>query len=122
MRKNKKIDDHIRLEILNSYLHGTKGKYTLEKENGISIGSIRHWLRIFGLEDKPLPFQMKAKDVSTSAEDVSSEEDITSLKLRIKQLESDLKRAEMARDVYNCMIDLAEEKYHIKVRKNSDVK
>lgn len=122
MRKNKKIDDQIRLEILNSYLHGTKGKYTLEKENGISIGSIRHWLRIFGLEDKPLPFQMKAKDVSTSAEDVSSEEDITSLKLRIKQLESDLKRAEMARDVYNCMIDLAEEKYHIKVRKNSDVK
>ncbi len=122
MRKNKKIDDHIRLEILNSYLHGTKGKYTLEKENGISIGSIRHWLRIFGLEDKPLPFQMKAKEVSTSEDDICSEEDITSLKLRIKQLESDLKRAEMARDVYNCMIDLAEEKYHIKVRKNSDVK
>ena len=122
MRKNKKIDDHIRLEILNSYLHGTKGKYTLEKENGISIGSIRHWLRIFGLEDKPLSFQMKAKDVSTSEDDICSEEDVTSLKLRIKQLESDLKRAEMARDVYNCMIDLAEEKYHIKVRKNSDVK
>jgi len=65
---------------------------------------------------------MKAKDVSTSEDDICSEEDITSLKLRIKQLESDLKRAEMARDVYNCMIDLAEEKYHIKVRKNSDVK
>jgi len=40
MRKNKKIDDHIRLEILNSYLHGTKGKYTIEKENGISIGFV----------------------------------------------------------------------------------
>lgn len=122
MRNNKKIDDHIRLEILNSYLHGAKGKYTIEKENGISRGSIRNWLRIFGLEDKPLAFQMKDKDVSTRDEEVSSEEDITSLKLRIKQLESDLKRAEMARDVYDCMIDLAEEKYHIKVRKNFDVK
>jgi transposase-like protein len=122
MRKNKKIDDHIRLEILNSYLHGTKGKHTIEKENGISMGSIRNWLRTFGLEDKPLPFQMKDKNVSTSNEDVSSEEDVTSLKLRIKQLESDLKGAEMARDVYDCMIDLAEEKYHIKVRKNFDVK
>lgn len=122
MRNNKKIDDHIRLEILNSYLHGSKGKYTIEKENGISRGSIRKWLRIFELEDKPFPLYMKDKAVSISAEDVSSEEDVTSLKLRIKQLESDLKRAEMARDVYDCMIDLAEEKYHIKVRKNSDVK
>lgn len=122
MRNNKKIDDQIRLEILNSYLHGSKGKYTLEKENGISRGSIRNWLRIFGLEDKPFPLNMKDKVVSTGTEDVSSEEDITSLKVRIKELESELKRAEMARDVYNCMIDLAEEKYHIKVRKNSDVK
>lgn len=122
MRNNKKIDDHIRLEILNSYLHGSKGKYTLEKENGISRGSIRNWLRIFGLEDKPFPLNMKDKAVTTGTEDVSSEKDIASLKVRIKELESELKRAEMARDVYNCMIDLAEEKYHIKVRKNSDVK
>jgi len=41
MRNNKKIDDQIRLEILNSYLHGSKGKYTIEKENGISRGAIR---------------------------------------------------------------------------------
>ena len=86
--------------------HGSKGKYTIEKENGISRGSIRNWLRIFGLEDKPFPLNMKDKVVSTGTEDVSSEEDITSLKVRIKQLESELKRAEMARDVYDCMVML----------------
>ena len=34
----------------------------------------------------------------------------TSLKLRIKQLEAELKDARMARDAYDCMIDLTEAK------------
>lgn len=44
------------------------------------------------------------------------------LRLRIKSLEHELKESNMARDVYDRMIDLAEEKFAIPVRKNSAAK
>jgi len=40
----------------------------------------------------------------------------------LQELESQLYHAEMARDAYDYMIDLAEQRYHIRVRKNSDAK
>ena len=40
--------------------------------------------------------------------------------LKVKELE--LKRATMARDAYERMIVIAEEKYAIPIRKNSDAK
>lgn len=51
-----------------------------------------------------------------------SEDEVLRLRLRIKELESQLYQAEMARDAYDYMIDLAEQRYHIRVRKNSDAK
>jgi len=113
MRNNKKINDHIHLEILNSYLHGTKGKYTIEKENSISI--VQSGIGFVSLGWKTNHYHyMKDKAASTSNEDVSSEENITSLKVHIKQLESDLKRPEMAHDMYDCMIGMVKKKYHFK--------
>ena len=47
-----------------------------------------------------------------------SESELLDLRLRIKELEHQLRQAEMARDAYNLMIELAEERYHIRVRKN----
>ena len=47
-----------------------------------------------------------------------SESELLDLRLRIKELEHKLRQAEMARDAYNLMIELAEERYHIRVRKN----
>ena len=51
-----------------------------------------------------------------------TEEELLRLRLRIKELESQLYHAEMARDAYDYMIDLAEQRYHTRVRKNSDAK
>jgi hypothetical protein len=51
-----------------------------------------------------------------------TEEELLRLRLRIKELESQLYHAEMARDAYDDMIELAEQRYHIRVRKNSDTK
>lgn len=120
MRKMRGICDSFRLEVLEDYLVGPCSKISIEKKYGLSKGQVLHWLRIFGLPDKLNPIDMAKQpfedaDAKTSAE-------ILSLKLRIKQLESSLQEAEMARDAYDCMIDLAEEKYHIKVRKNSDAR
>lgn len=120
MRTTNGKNDCQRLEILHDYLCSSSSKLSIEKKYGLSHGTIRHWLRIFALPDKTAFEEMAKK--SPAKQDVSSPEDITSLKLRIKQLESTLKEAEMARDAYDCMIDLAEDRYHIKVRKNSDAK
>ena len=47
---------------------------------------------------------------------------IYELEKKIKSLETELKRSNMARDAYAGMIDLAEKKYTIAVRNNSVAK
>ena len=47
---------------------------------------------------------------------------IHELERKIKSLEIELKQSNMARDAYDCMIDLAEKTYNIPVRKNSGAK
>lgn len=118
MRKNKGIDDVKRLAILEEYLQSDCGKFPIEKKHGLSSGSIRNWLRIFALEDKYSNEGMKKEEIDQP----SSDEEIATLKLRIKQLEAEIKNVEMARDAYDFMISLAEDKYHIPVRKNSDAR
>ena len=89
-----------------------------EKENGLTKNSIRRWFRIFGLEDKPSP--VMSKKLSQTEQELHDR--IYELEKKIKSLETELKRSNMARDAYDCMIDLAEKKYNIPVRKNSDAK
>lgn len=59
-------------------------------------------------EESPLPTSSSLND---------TEEELLRLRLRIKELESQLYHAEMARDAYDYMIELAEQRYHIRVRK-----
>lgn len=59
---------------------------------------------------------------ATSSSLNDAEDELLRLRLRIKELENQLYHAEMARDAYDYMIDLAEQRYHIRVRKNSDAK
>lgn len=46
-----------------------------------------------------------------------SRKEVEVLKWKVRQLEYELKNSNMARDVYNYLIELAEEKYAIKIRK-----
>ena len=82
------------------------------------------WLRIFAVEDKPIVCSQQAivtdmkKD--PDKEELLQEVDRLKQELRLKSL--DLKRTEMARDAYEHMIVLAEERYGIPIRKKSDAK
>lgn len=49
-------------------------------------------------------------------------DEITRLKQELRSKSLDLKRAEMARDAYERMIVLAEDRYGIPIRKKSDAK
>ena len=120
------MTDEKRLALLNEYLSSGKSKNAFEKEKGLSQHCISNWLRIFAVEDKPVVLTSQAavtdmqKDKDPDKEELLQEIDRLKQELRLKSL--DLKRTEMARDAYERMIVLAEERYGIPIRKKSDAK
>ncbi|MGM9772939.1 MAG: hypothetical protein ACI3YU_09870 [Segatella copri] len=63
---------------------------------------------------------MSTLPTETKPEDPA--EEIRLLKLALKKKELELKQATMARDAYEKMIEIAETKYAIPIRKNSGAK
>jgi len=124
MRQFKEITDEKRLALLNEYLSSGKSKNAFEKEKGLSQHCISNWLRTFAVEDKPLVLMPQAILMGMSKdadkEELLQEIDRLKQELRLKSL--DLKRTEMARDAYERMIVLAEERYGIPIRKKSGAK
>ena len=124
MRKAKEMTDEKRLALLNEYLSSGKSKNAFEKEKGISQHCISNWLRTFAVEDKPVVSKSK-ESVTDMEKDPDKEElleEIARLKQELRSKSIDLKRTEMARDAYERMIVLAEERYGIPIRKKSDAK
>ena len=123
MRQFKEMTDEKRLALLNEYLSSGKSKNAFEKEKGLSQHCISNWLRTFAVENKPvLLSQVAVTDMKKDPdkEELLQEMDRLKQELRLKSI--DLKRTEMARDAYERMIVLAEERYGIPIRKKSDAK
>lgn len=124
MRQNKDMDDAKRLSILQEYLSSPSLKTTFERERGLHKGAISNWLRNFAIEDKPqlvkIVVPMSTDNDSQVMLDPDSE--IARLRQELKAKDLELKRVTMARDAYEKMIEIAEEKYAIPIRKNSDAK
>lgn len=124
MRQYKDLDDAKRLSLLEEYLSSASLKTTFEKEKGLAKNSISRWLSYFAVEDKPtidkvvLPMNKETE----KTELLKPDEEIVRLRQELKTKELELKRAIMARDAYERMIVIAEEKYAIPIRKNSDAK
>ena len=123
MRQFKEMTDEKRLALLNEYLSSGKSKNAFEKEKGLSQHCISNWLRTFAVENKPVLLSQVA--VTAMKKDPDKEEllqEIDRLKQELRLKSIDLKRTEMARDAYERMIVLAEERYGIPIRKKSDAK
>lgn len=118
MREYRKYSQDECLSYLEEYLSSSLSQREFEREKGLKRTTILRWLRIFGLEDKPSP--VMSKKLSQTEQELHGQ--IYELEKKIKSLEAELKRSNMARDAYDCMIDLAEKTYNIPVRKNSDAK
>lgn len=116
------ISTSLRLEIVDVYYHSNMKKSDICKKYGISKTSLYYILRNFA----PLKSIKQSMSEESNRVNIRSlndtEDELLRLRLRIKELESQLYHAEMARDAYDYMIDLAEQRYHIRVRKNSDAK
>ena len=124
MRAYSGMNDERRLSYIQLYLASNQTKSEFEKENGLGRDCISKWLRTFAIEDKTtsvtLPPSMSTLQTENKSED--PEEEIRLLKLALKKKELELKQATMARDAYKKMIEIAETKYAIPIRKNSGAK
>lgn len=124
MRAYSGMNDERRLSYIQLYLASNQTKSEFEKENGLGRDCISKWLRTFAIEDKTtsvtLPPPMSTLPTENKSED--PEEEIRLLKLALKKKELELKQATMARDAYKKMIEIAETKYAIPIRKNSGAK
>ena len=118
------MDDSKRLSLLEEYLSSTLLKTTFEKEKGLAKGSISRWLISFAIEDKPtiVNVALPMSKENDKTELLNPDDEIVRLRQELKAKELELKRATMARDAYERMIVIAEEKYAIPIRKNSDAK
>ena len=123
MRKNRRMTDEKRLALLKEYLSSGMSKSRFERENGLSDGSILNWIRIFAVENNPvISSQVAVTDMKKDPDKEELLQEIDRLKQELRLKSLDLKRTEMARDAYERMIVLAEERYGIPIRKKSDAK
>ena len=124
MRNNRGMTDEKRMALLQEFLSSGMLKTPFEKERGLSKGSISSWLRTFAVENDPV-VSLPQDVVTEMKKDPDKEEllqEIARLKQELRCKSIDLKRTEMARDAYERMIVLAEERYGIPIRKKSDAK
>ena len=115
MRQRKGLTDEKRLAFLEEYLSSGKSKSSFEKENDFANGSISKWIRTFAVEDNAVVIIPRSA-VTDMEKDPDKEEllqEIARLKQELRSKSIDLKRTEMARDAYERMIVLAEERYGI---------
>ena len=124
MRNYGKMTDEQRLSLLDEYLRSDKTKCAFQKEKGLSKCCISSWLRIFAVEDKAVveKSQVAVTDMKKDPDKEELLQEIARLKQELRCKSIDLKRTEMARDAYERMIVLAEERYGIPIRKKSDAK
>ena len=123
MRQNGEMTDEKRLALLDEFLYSGKSKNAFEKEKGLSQHCISNWLRTFAVENKPvLLSQVAVTDMKKDPDKEELLQEIDRLKQELRLKSLDLKRTEMARDAYERMIVLAEERYGIPIRKKSDAK
>ena len=81
-------------------------------------------MNIFAVEKEPVVSnpQTSATDMKKDPDKEELLQEISRLKQELRSKSIDLKRAEMARDAYERMIMLAEERFGIPIRKKSDAK
>ena len=117
------MTDEKRLALIEEYLSSGKSLWRFQKEKGLGKCTISKWIRTFAVEGKPvLSSQAAVTDMKKDPDKEELLREIAQLKQELRSKSIDLKRTEMARDAYERMIVLAEERYGIPIRKKSDAK
>lgn len=121
-RQRKRIKNYnrypssLKRKIAKSYLSGEASYGVLAEENGLRdkgvVKEFVKWYRRKLSKEPTLDAQLENEENSN----VLSEKE---LKLRVRELEKELKRSELKTELLETMIDLAEEKFDLEIRKKS---
>lgn len=126
--KGQPYPEEIRLQVIAEYFQGKGPKELAMKYNLSDRTLVTYWVRTFGAEPHKISKMAKAKsiqDETGSAKDGSIRALTNELKRMQKLLderEKALKREELKNYALNTMIDLAEERLQIPIRKKSGTK
>lgn len=110
-----------KLSLLKKYMESASTKSLFSREHGISPTSLTNWLRRYEFPDvKRIEAYMKEANIPSEVEQLKDE--LIRLRKEKKELEKELYGAELKSKAYSMLIDLAEKRYHISIRKNSVAK
>ena len=116
VKNQNRYPNSLKRKIAKSYLSGEASYAVLAEENGLRDKSVVKefvkWYRRKLSEEASFDEQLEIE----ANENILSDKE---LKSRVKELEKALKRAELKAEMLETMIDLAEEKYKVEIRKKS---
>ena len=122
MSRNVKKSQEESLEILREYLTTNQSKGAICRKYGLNRNWVYTNLIKFAVADKKEGLPMKKLPGNVSVEKNYREDDRDELLRRIRELEIELRKTEMARDAYDEMIRLAEQYNNLPIRKKSGAK
>ena len=122
MSRNVKKSRDESLEILREYLTTDMSKRAICRKYGLNPNWVYINLIKFAVADKKGGLPMKKLPGNVSIEKTYRDSDREALLRRIRELEIELRKTEMARDAYDEMIRLAEQYYNLPIRKKSVAK
>jgi transposase-like protein len=136
--KSKKLEitknfftDEQKIFIVEDYLKsGLTKREIWKKYTGLSQehGQLLQWMRKFGFDkrntEKSHNFEINTNEMKKKLDSTNSAESFEELQLknRIKELEQQLKEAEMKAIAYSTMVDIAEKEFNIPIRKKFNTK
>ena len=116
VKKQNRYPNSLKRKIAKSYLSGEASYAVLAEENGLRdkgvVKEVVKWYRRKLSEAADFDERL---EIEENANILSDKE----LQLRVKELEKALNRAELKAEMLETMIDLAEEKYKVEIRKKS---
>lgn len=93
----------------------------ISKITTVPSETIRRWCITFAVGNIQTPHQMVKKETKVS-ENIATSPDVKSLEKKIKTLEAQLKHETLRADFYNEMINVAEAKFNVPIRKKAGAK
>ena len=124
-KPHRKFTELERKSYIREYLSSSDRRKTFERRNGLSLGTLSRWMKMYEIEDPKMQKsiidpQLIDEDSAALIAQLPAENE--ALHKSNRQLQRDLDTTKMLHKACEVLIDLTEQTYHIPVRKNSDAK
>lgn len=124
-KQHRKFSDQERKSYIREYLSSSDSRRAFERSHGLSLGALYSWIKMYNIEDPKMTkptIDPQTIDEETASMIAALRAENEALHKTNRQLQRDLSTANMLLEASEELINLAEETYHIPVRKNSDAK